>query len=436
MLSLVSTPRIRACYSMPAKKIAKREVVFYCGAEALRTSASGARMRVVSNLRAYAALGVRLRLVLFSGSTAAELVIPELGDAVTEHVTTVVSEEGVAGKVLYRLGLAHPAAVRYMFPMAADVYGAARRYHRDHPEAIHHFEGEDVAVAVLLGQVPRSIWSFHDMPSAVSRASAEIGQQLEGREIRRSELREVRFMRNLERRLARRAELILTISELDCAVLRGWGVDNVDTLPFSVEYEPAGTLYSPGSGRLRLLHLGRIAHMPSYRSLEFLMEEVLPRLDPSTRRQVELLVVGTATGSDPRTLRIRQLAAQYPDVVQLCGYVRDLATLYGEVDAQVVASTQATGARTRVVESFAHGVPVISTSIAAAGIRGLRPGENILIADKPDEWADLISRLVSERSGLADVGRHGRAAYDREHSPRVVASALRAAVERHMSIAL
>ena len=393
-------------------------------------------MRVVSNLRAYAALGFRLRVLLFSSDPALDVDIPLSGDVSVDQIVVVPRNPSVSARICYRLGLPQPAAIEYMFPAGAGAFAAARRLERHYPHAIHHFEGEDVAAAMLFGSVPRSIWSFHDMPSAVSQASADIASELEGRGQSRSESREVRFMRSVERRLARRAHLILTISEVDCGAIRGWGLKNVEALPFSVEHEPGDIVRRSDSGRLKLLHLGRVAHLPSYRSLEFLLEQVVPRLDGNVRRHVELLVVGTATGSDMRTRRIQQLAAQHPDVVRLCGYVDDLAPLYQQCDAQVVAAAQATGARTRVVESFAHSLPVISTSVGAAGIRGLRPGRNILIANEPDEWTRLLSTLASERTELAAIGREGRLTYEREHSSNVVADSLAQALDRHFGSSL
>jgi glycosyltransferase involved in cell wall biosynthesis len=56
---------------------------------------------------------------------------------------------------------------------------------------------------------------------------------------------------------------------------------------------------------------------------------------------------------------------------------------------------------------MALGVPVVSTRLGAAGIGG-RDGEEILLADGPDQLARACTTLLSDRERALSVGRAGR----------------------------
>lgn len=112
------------------------------------------------------------------------------------------------------------------------------------------------------------------------------------------------------------------------------------------------------------------------------------------------------------------------------GFVADVSEMYRQADLQIVAATAATGLRTRIIESFAWGLPVISTSVAALGILGLRPQENIVIADTADAFHAAFEIALTTPERLASLSDQGRELYDQAYSRPVVASVLRNALSR------
>jgi glycosyltransferase involved in cell wall biosynthesis len=54
--------------------------------------------------------------------------------------------------------------------------------------------------------------------------------------------------------------------------------------------------------------------------------------------------------------------------VRLRGFVEDLAPLYAAADVAVVPVRVGGGTRIKILEAFAHGVPVVTTSLGAEGI--------------------------------------------------------------------
>jgi glycosyltransferase involved in cell wall biosynthesis len=258
----------------------------------------------------------------------------------------------------------------------------------------------------------------------VVRATTKIACDAEDRLSTTAEKRALRFATNLDRLLARSFPLVLGISKSDCELLRDQcGVEHVRFLPLSIPDDgaPRNTPWMP-DGRLRLLHLGRVSHLPSYRSLEFLFEQILPLVSADLLDRMVLNIVGRID-EDSRSRRIRSLATQYQNV-NFLGYVDDVLPYYEQSDLQVVASTDATGLRTRTIESFAYGLPVLSTEIAARGIDGLTPGEDLLVATTPLEFARNLESVVNSKDLLARLSKNGRSFYLKGQSRKVVAKLL------------
>ena len=61
----------------------------------------------------------------------------------------------------------------------------------------------------------------------------------------------------------------------------------------------------------------------------------------------------------------------------------------------------------KVLEAMALGTPVVSTSKGAEGLDVI-PGENILIADEPAEFADALQCLLDDRALRARLAANGR----------------------------
>jgi glycosyltransferase involved in cell wall biosynthesis len=53
------------------------------------------------------------------------------------------------------------------------------------------------------------------------------------------------------------------------------------------------------------------------------------------------------------------------------------------------------GTRLKILDAFAAGKAVVSTSIGCEGI-DINPGENILTGDSPEEFAEQVSKVLND----------------------------------------
>jgi glycosyltransferase involved in cell wall biosynthesis len=94
--------------------------------------------------------------------------------------------------------------------------------------------------------------------------------------------------------------------------------------------------------------------------------------------------------------------------VTIAGYVDDFAPELARTDVMIVPLRHGAGTRLKILEAFAHGVPVVSTSIGASGL-DVHDGRHLLIADDPNAFATACARLLRDET-LRD--KLANAAYD------------------------
>lgn len=401
-----------------------------------RKQGSGASLRFYSNVRAYLDLGFEVEVIQVAGEPDGSEPSGDLRPVKWTRVFGAERPPSLLGRLMYRAGMPGRASVEYYFPYHGLVAREVAARLKQAPGAVHHLEGESHAnVLPWLPKDARAIWSLHDLPSTVVNASVKIACEAQHRPPTTPERRELKFAQHVERFMARHAPLILCISDQDRERLESeWGCQRVEYLPMSIPDE--GAVRRAGGwmegGKLRLLHLGRVSHLPSFRSLEFLFEQVFPRLPSEVLERVSLDVVGRVD-DDERSKKILAAAAPYPNV-SFHGFVDDVIPYYQQSDVQVVSSTDAAGLRTRIVESFAYGLPVLSTTVGAGGIRGIRAGENLLIADTPDEFAESFALLIESPQRLSELSRGGLDFYAKNQSRAAVAAELSRCLQHYFGM--
>jgi glycosyltransferase involved in cell wall biosynthesis len=122
-----------------------------------------------------------------------------------------------------------------------------------------------------------------------------------------------------------------------------------------------------------MLFLGSFRHGPNLTALEWFIRHVLPRI-VAERPDARLVVVG----SDPPP---GDLFAGAGRSVELLGFVEDIRTELARRALFVCPILNGSGVRVKLLEAFAAGIPVVSTTIGAEGWRERMA--NSALADDP-----------------------------------------------------
>lgn len=304
--------------------------------------------------------------------------------------------------------------------------------------AIHVFHYLRTAHVIPSLPKARTVWSCHEIESEYYARNYAIDQDLAKRRPYGWERRILKRLSSLERRVARSCGLVICVAPAEAMkIAEEWSVPHAAYLPISIvgEDESLAGRTSRNAGQLRMLHIGALGHLPTYTSLEFLLTRVFPLLDADTLSRLSFEVAGASEAGNTRVKAIMEMARPYP-MVRFTGFVDDIRDAYRRNDLQVVASTQATGRRTRIIESWAFGLPVLSTTVGSGGVKHLAPGRNILIADDPHDFARTLRELIHTPERLDEIARSARQTYDKNFGRTVVATALREQLNKHFGLNL
>jgi glycosyltransferase involved in cell wall biosynthesis len=199
---------------------------------------------------------------------------------------------------------------------------------------------------------------------------------------------------------------VVTASKAETEGLRGRRSVSapVFTIPNAVETGIArvGTLEQPGP--ITLVFVGNMDYAPNVDAAERLADAILPAI----RRRMpgaELHLAGAGRGCAGMGGR---------PGVRIHGFVRDLGTLYQHATVAVAPLRAGGGTRLKLLEAFAHGVPVVATPTAAAGLE-VRDGDQLLMAE--DDEGIIAAAL--------------RVATDARLARRLAAAAARFVAEKH-----
>ena len=110
-----------------------------------------------------------------------------------------------------------------------------------------------------------------------------------------------------------------------------------------------------------------------------------------------------------------------------------LLTLESYSDQKVTLSVPSNFIRTRIIESFVRGLPVISTNVAAIGMHGLEDRKNIFLANSAVEISDILSDILSGKEQLGIISNNARSLYKEQYSSEIQAKFLKEYIDQYIN---
>jgi len=211
-------------------------------------------------------------------------------------------------------------------------------------------------------------------------------------------LEEADLVRRLEWSNVAGCDRTLAITEQERSTLRAeFPGARVDVVP---NIHEVAAQRKPVDGRRDLLFIGGYEHRPNVDAVRWFVAEILPRI---LLRLPD--VVLHVIGSRP-TEEVLALASQS---VRVVGYVPDPAPYFEHARVFVSPLRYGAGMKGKIGQAMAFGLPVVTTSVGAEGLR-LVDGGNALVAEDPASFAAAVVRLQKDPAlweSLAEAGwRH------------------------------
>jgi glycosyltransferase involved in cell wall biosynthesis len=224
-----------------------------------------------------------------------------------------------------------------------------------------------------------------------------------------------RAIERLQRRICRKFDRILTMSEHDRRTLLTTDPAlsvAVLPLPFGIEVAAASGLDRDDA---HLLFVGAMHRDANVDAVTHFCRDVLPRIRAAVPR-----VTLTIAGGDPAP-EVRRLAAE--PGVSVTGFVDRLEPYYGRATVFVAPLRIAGGIAGKTVDALAAGCPVVTTSIGGEGL-GVVAGEHLLVADGAEAFAAEVVRLLRDPALRRRLGEAARRFAEERYAPAVSAATL------------
>ena len=136
-----------------------------------------------------------------------------------------------------------------------------------------------------------------------------------------------------------------------------------------------------------MLFVGSFRHPPNLEALTWFVDQVLPRV-VARAPDARLVVVGSDL---PPALS--SLSAN--PSIGLTGFVEDIREPLRDYAVFVCPIHSGSGIRVKLLEAFAAGIPVVSTTVGAEGLTR-QPGVLCELGDTPEEFAAAILKLFAD----------------------------------------
>jgi sugar transferase (PEP-CTERM/EpsH1 system associated) len=232
---------------------------------------------------------------------------------------------------------------------------------------------------------------------------------------------ECRALRRHELTLCGSADGVILTSERDRRTLtRLVPLQASAVVPNGVDVDAFAPAADTGRQAGRVVFTGTMGYYPNVQAVLFFAERCWPLIRAQVPDATWAIV-----GSQPPA-EVQRLAT-LPGV-SVTGAVADVRPYLASASVAIAPLRIGGGTRLKILEAFATGTPVVSTSVGCEGL-AVTAGAQLLVEDEPGAFAEAVVRLFGDPALRARLGRAGRAIAESQYGWRQVGEQLLAFIE-------
>jgi glycosyltransferase involved in cell wall biosynthesis len=220
-------------------------------------------------------------------------------------------------------------------------------------------------------------------------------------------------LKQFEKRICPAFNLCIVVSDYDKTYLKNLcGMDNFVVVPNGVDIH----YFEPDSVEVRRNHMVWVGGMTGpYNSdaVNFFVQEIWPVIKYEAP---EATIDFVGAGPTPK---LRDKALEDENVKAL-GFVSDIRPIVQRASVFVAPIRIGSGTKIKLLNAMAQAKPVVATTVAAEGI-DVTPGENILIADDPVEFAKKVLYLLRNEEIAREMGERARELIEKKYNWDLIA---------------
>jgi GT2 family glycosyltransferase len=154
---------------------------------------------------------------------------------------------------------------------------------------------------------------------------------------------------------------------------------------------------TPFALRRDWLFIGGFQHPPNVDAVLFFLKDIYPLIVEAVG-DAKFYIIGDKVPPE--------IVALANERVIIAGLQRDVRPFFNSVKLSVAPLRFGAGVKGKINQSMAFGVPVVATSVAVEGA-GLTDGEDILVADQPEDFARAIIDLYKSEQLWNKISENG-----------------------------
>jgi glycosyltransferase involved in cell wall biosynthesis len=174
------------------------------------------------------------------------------------------------------------------------------------------------------------------------------------------------------------------------------------------------------SPKNNIMFLGNMEYAPNVDGVMYFIEEIFPLIKKEINDTKFYIV-----GKNPK--KTRKLANR--DVI-VTGFVKNLEEVFSKCSVFVAPLRLGSGIQNKVLEALNYEIPIVTTAIVNNGIEA-KPGGEILVANKPKDFAKKIVILLKNDKLRKQLSNNGKKFLRKHYSPSNINKQLDRIIEKH-----
>lgn len=171
---------------------------------------------------------------------------------------------------------------------------------------------------------------------------------------------------------------------------------------------------TPFSLRRDWLFIGGFQHAPNIDAVVFFAQEIYPLVSKQLP-DAKFYIIGDKAPPE--------IVALATDRIIIAGWQKDVRPFFDSAKLSVAPLRFGAGIKGKINQSMGFGVPVVATSLAVEGM-GLSDREDILIADRPEDFAQALVELYQSEKLWSRLSENGVRKTHAFYSPEAVCQKL------------
>lgn len=206
-------------------------------------------------------------------------------------------------------------------------------------------------------------------------------------------------LKRYEMRILRQINHTIVCSETDRGILESLcpGLC-ISVVPNTVDTEFFTPLPS-GNMKPVMMFTGTLWYEPNADAVKVLARDIVPKLETEFP-DIKLYIVGDKKGADLSAYKKNK-------TLVFTGEVKDIRLYFKKSSIFLAPIRMGSGTRLKILAAMAMGLPVVSTRIGCEGL-AVTDGENICLAEKPEEFRRVVSRLLNDPKFFHKIAWGGR----------------------------